>query len=145
LKYMEGFDKTEKDVVVMGDQPFFSDSYRIKVIMNNLLSNAIRYRDEAKSNHYVGIRVEVHDRHAQILIEDNGIGIPPEMKSKVFNMFFRGSTKSDGAGLGLYIVREMVSKLNGEIFLESVYGAGTKVTIELPSIVPRNIRYEEVA
>jgi len=55
-------------------------------------------------------------------------------------MFFRGSVKSEGAGLGLYIVREMVNKLKGKIQLESTYGESTKITLELPNLV-----YEKVA
>jgi signal transduction histidine kinase len=133
-RYQKGFDGVEKSVKIKCDPPFYSDPYRIGVIINNLVSNAIRFSDEEKSHNRIELSVERTSTGVRISIEDNGVGIMTEMHKKVFDMFFRGSVKSEGAGLGLYIVREMVSKLKGTINLQSSPGQGTCVSIELPDL-----------
>lgn len=133
-RYQKGFDGVEKFVKISCEYPFYSDSYRIGVIINNLLSNAIRYADEGKPKHRISLTVESAGNGVRITIEDNGVGIIDEMREKVFDMFFRGSVKSEGAGLGLYIVREMVAKLKGTIHLESNPGKGTRVRVDLPDL-----------
>jgi signal transduction histidine kinase len=65
---------------------------------------------------------------------DNGIGIDKAYISKVFDMFFRATQNNDGAGLGLYIVREAVEKLKGEIVIESEIGIGTSFKIQVPNL-----------
>lgn len=124
----------EKSLKIGCDPPFYSDPYRIGVIMNNLVSNAIRFSDEEKDQNRIELRVDRTDAGVRITIEDNGVGIMSDMQKKVFDMFFRGSVKSEGAGLGLYIVREMVSKLKGTIQLTSNPGQGTCVSIDLPDL-----------
>ena len=70
-------------------------------------------------------------------IEDNGEGIRPELKHKIFDMFFRGSHRSDGSGLGLYIAREAAKKIDATLEVTSTYGQGSVFTIALPtSVVP---------
>ena len=71
---------------------------------------------------------------ADIFVEDNGIGIKEEVQSKVFDMFYRGTDASVGSGLGLYIVKEALDKLNASIKLTSVVGKGTKFAIHLPTL-----------
>ena len=71
---------------------------------------------------------------ADIRISDNGIGIARENHEKIFNMFYRVSTQSVGSGLGLYIVKETVEKLQGVINLESEPGKGTVFSIRLPNL-----------
>jgi len=144
LRYIDGYDRVERSVVVNSGEPFFSDTYRIHVIMNNLISNAIRYRDEHKERNTISISVTTGKEGVQITVEDNGIGILGELKDKVFNMFFRGSVRSEGAGLGLYIVREMVSKLRGTIVLDSEPGTGTSVTVDLPNLASRVVQHAYV-
>ena len=100
--------------------------------MNNY-SNAINYKDNAKEKCILNISVLITKEKALISVEDNGIGIPEEFKPKIFNMFFRGTVKSKGAGLGLYIVRETVNKLSGNINIKSLYGDGTTVELTLPN------------
>jgi PAS domain S-box-containing protein len=114
---------------------FQSDVSRMKMVLNNLLANAIRYADPAKKNIEVYVKVNVDDAGAVIEISDNGIGIPEQFHTKVFEMFFRVSEKSVGSGLGLYIVKEAVEKLNGTIDLASQPGTGTTFRITLPTMV----------
>jgi signal transduction histidine kinase len=70
---------------------------------------------------------------------DNGIGISPNQIDNIFKMFHRATEKSDGAGLGLYIVKEVVEKLNGSIDVTSSLGQGTKFYIKLPQLKSGNI------
>lgn len=113
---------------------FYSDKSRIGIVLNNLISNSIRYHNPDAADPFVDIKVDVSEHAADILIKDNGIGIDKENLSKVFNMFYRVSTKSIGSGLGLYIVKETVEKLNGSIELRSELGKGTEFRIRLPNL-----------
>jgi signal transduction histidine kinase len=65
--------------------------------------------------------------------EDNGIGIGREYINKVFDMFFRATNNNEGAGLGLYIVREAIDKLDGKITIESELRKGTTFKIKIPN------------
>jgi signal transduction histidine kinase len=133
LKYLEGFEIMQNNITIKADGAFYSDEYRLTVIMNNLISNAINYKDLSKEKCILNISVLITKEKAIVSVEDNGIGIPEEFKSRIFNMFFRGTVKSKGAGLGLYIVKETISKLNGKIAIHSTYGKGSRVEMELPN------------
>lgn len=130
LKYLEGSDQIKKSIHVESECDLVSDAGRLSIIINNLISNAIKYRDENKSC-YLTIKAQVVITHATITFSDNGIGISPEFKEKVFNMFFRATEKSEGAGLGLYIVKEAVDKLGGTIEMKSDFGQGTEFTMRI--------------
>jgi signal transduction histidine kinase len=66
---------------------------------------------------------------------DNGIGIAAENQERVFDMFYRATSERTGSGLGLYIVKEMVSKLGGSIKLDSQKDIGTAIRIEIPNLL----------
>jgi PAS domain S-box-containing protein len=114
--------------------PLYSDAERLRVVLNNLLSNANRYYDEKKPNPYVLIKANITREEAVIEVVDNGIGIEPQVQDKVFNMFFRASERSTGSGLGLYIVKETVEKLKGKITVSSELGKGTTFYVRLPNL-----------
>jgi signal transduction histidine kinase len=133
LKYMKGSDQIRLDLEIDARAPFYSDAYRLTVILNNLISNAIKYRDTNKKQSFIHIRVQVTEASLQIHFEDNGIGVLPELTEKIFQMFFRATERSEGAGLGLYIVKETVNKLNGVITISSRPGLGTAFEIEIPN------------
>lgn len=109
-----------------------SDLQRLKPIINNLLSNAIRYRDMNKAVQWVDISAAATDEGVELSFRDNGIGIALEHQEKVFEMFYRATTKSQGSGIGLYIVRETVLKLQGKIHLETTEGLGSSFILTLP-------------
>lgn len=134
MKYMKGSESIEKMIEIEEDQPFYSDGYRVSVVINNLISNAIKYSDPRKPQRFIRIKGKVDDQGLTMRIEDNGIGIGPDYINKIFNMFFRATERSEGAGLGLYIVREAVDKLRGRIQVESEPGAGTVFTLSLPDL-----------
>jgi signal transduction histidine kinase len=109
-----------------------SDRSRLTVILSNLISNAIRYHDQSKHDRYIRLRVLLNGYGFYLKVEDNGQGISPEYHHKVFDMFYRANEKSNGSGLGLYIVKETLDKLSGSIHLESAPGVGSTFTIRLP-------------
>jgi len=114
---------------------FYSDGNRMKVIFNNIISNSIKYSDPKKTE--IDINIEVLNGHAKINIEDKGKGIDKKYQDDVFKMFFRATDQNAGSGLGLYIVKETVSKLNGNIQLESEINKGTTLKMRLPNMGPR--------
>jgi signal transduction histidine kinase len=133
MQYLPGSDAIRKEISIDVSSDFHSDAYRIGVIFNNLISNAIKYSDLHKTDPFLEITVRVDEEKAVIMVEDNGIGIAKEYISKVFDMFFRATMAKDGAGLGLYIVKETVEKLRGKINIESEPRVGTAFKLELPN------------
>jgi signal transduction histidine kinase len=116
-----------------------SDHKLMSIILENLLENAVIFRKTKQAN--IDIHLEVNQRHVVIQVRDDGTGIMKEYQDKVFEMFFRGSEKSKGNGLGLYLVKKAVQKLQGNISLESTEGQHTVFTISLPKvIVPHELK-----
>lgn len=113
---------------------FYSDSMRISIIVNNLLSNALKFVRPYEPDPEVIIRVKSQDSGAEIIIEDNGMGIPEASQSRVFEMFYRATDVNYGTGLGLYIVKESIDRLNGKVSLASEQNKGTRFTIWLPNL-----------
>ncbi len=129
LKFMNGWDRIKFNTTVKLDEPFIADLSRVNTILNNLITNSVKYHNGHEPKPYVNIEVQSKDNIRTIIISDNGLGIAKKYHSQVFDMFFRGTELSVGSGLGLYIVKEMVSKLDGTISLESSLTEGTKFTI----------------
>lgn len=107
-----------------------SDGLRLKIIISNLLSNAIKYADINKQEMYISVKTYFVDGCNKIEVLDNGIGIKEEFKDNIFEMYF-GTNKNKGSGLGLYIVKEAVENIKGNIsvFSESTIGSRFIVTI----------------
>jgi signal transduction histidine kinase len=123
----------EKVVAVKQNGPFYCDRWRMKVILNNIISNSIRYRNGRDP--VIKVDVVVNERSVRMEIEDNGKGIDQEHLSHVFRMFYRATDDGAGSGLGLYIVKEAIDKLKGSIHIDSEVGKGTKVMLEIPEIL----------
>jgi signal transduction histidine kinase len=135
MQFMPGSQSIQRFINIQQKAGFHSDNYRLSVIMNNLISNAIKYHDPQKNSSFIRISVEVDEEKATMIFEDNGIGIEERYLDKVFDMFFRGTEKNKGAGLGLYIVKEAIDKLRGKISIQSKVGEGTLFAIELPNFI----------
>lgn len=131
LNYLEGASEVQFDVDVQEAQ-ILSDPWRISEIFRNLVSNAIKYRQLNGIKSVVSISIKIKDANACIIFKDNGIGIASENVAKIFEMFYRATEQSDGSGIGLYIVKNAVEKLNGRISVDSIAGRGTTFTIDLP-------------
>ncbi len=108
-----------------------SDKIRLTVILSNLIGNAIKYHDLNKEKPYIEIGYKIDE--CCLYIEDNGTGVKAEHQQKIFNMFYRGSDRVTGSGLGLFITKEAVSKLGGTIALKSVYGEGSTFIVIFPA------------
>ena len=133
MQFMPGFNLLDIKVAVDDQIPFYSDLYRLSVIINNLISNGIKYLDEHKEKPFMDIAVSIDEEKAILKFEDNGIGIEKQLIPKIFNMFFRANNTKDGSGLGLYIVQEAIEKLRGKIEIESTIGKGTVFKLEIPN------------
>lgn len=126
-----------RDIQVIWDiqeaGPFYSDFKLIKVILQQTIANAIAYRKGTEDD-YCKVRIYTEPSGATITIEDNGQGIPEKVRDKVFDMFVKGTHKSTGAGLGLYLVRIAVDKIRAKVRLESEENVGSTLRFELPNL-----------
>jgi signal transduction histidine kinase len=134
LLYMKGVEKLKIHIDMDSDLTMLSDEKRLNVILKNLVFNAIKYHNYDQENPEIWIEAEKLKNQVKIRIRDNGEGIRKEQLNKIFEMFYRASEKSNGSGLGLYIVKEMTSKLNGSVEVESTHGKGSEFTVTLPLI-----------
>ncbi|WP_374165954.1 hybrid sensor histidine kinase/response regulator [Arcticibacter sp. MXS-1] len=121
------------DIDVHLTEPFRNDEILLKIVINNLLSNAFKYQRAESDTHYVQLRIDVNKGKTTIVVSDNGIGIPEKYQGDIFNLFFRASTKGAGSGFGLYNVKDALVKLNGEITVESIVDVGTTFTVTIPN------------
>lgn len=136
LKYMENMSAIRIDVNVPPDKTVHTDPGRLKIVLNNLIGNAVKYHSLRQEDPYIRIGWKECDDHYEVIVEDNGQGIDEKIRERVFEMFYRGHESSKGSGLGLYIAREMVRKLHGELSLESEKNKGSAFTIRLPQNPP---------
>lgn len=133
---LRDFHETERiDIALDVDQEvdFFSDIFRVKTIITNLISNAIKYADFSKRASSIRVEVEVNALMCIIRIQDNGIGIEPQYQSKIFDRFFRATGQSYGNGIGLFIIKDTVQRLNGSIDVSSMKDVGTTFVVEIPN------------
>jgi signal transduction histidine kinase len=133
LKFASPGQNVERIINVIQEKPFYSDRWRLKVILNNIISNAIRYRNG--KDPVIKVNVAVNGHGAAVQIEDNGRGIEKEHLGNVCKMFYRATDDGAGSGLGLYIVKETIDKLNGSIDIDSEIGRGTMVKVNIPEVV----------
>jgi PAS domain S-box-containing protein len=116
-----------------GGQPFFCDldECLLRPILNNLLSNALKYSPEGGITR---LELRHQENHIIVQIQDQGIGIPITEQSKLFEPFYRASNVGliSGTGLGLAIVKKAIDLIGGAIAIKSEVGTGTTVTITLP-------------
>lgn len=129
FRYVEGASNVRFKVDV-AEFEFLSYPSIISSILQNIIENAIKYSKPEFAE--VLIKVRKVGRIIKIVVADNGVGIPEGLRERIFDMFFRGNVKSKGTGLGLYIVKNAVKRLNGNIKVDSIPGSGTSFSISLP-------------
>jgi signal transduction histidine kinase len=130
-KYRQG---TERIAILYESNPnntLLSDPAQLKIVLDNLIANALKYHNTKRQNPFVKITFSKKTKEVIITVEDNGEGIAKEAQDKIFNMFYRASLKAEGTGLGLYLVKEALTKLNGTIELVSDEKTGSVFTIRL--------------
>ncbi|GAB4487472.1 MAG: hypothetical protein OHK0045_07960 [Raineya sp.] len=147
LHYLEKAASIQKCIRIEKHSPCFSDPKRLSIILNNLLSNAINYHNISQKEPYIEVDIRLSYQYIKISVKDNGIGVAQEHLSRIFEMFYRASYDSKGSGLGLYIVKETINKLGGQISVHSELGEGTKFEIVLPnqisSVLNNNLKQEK--
>lgn len=112
---------------------FKSDVHRLRMILGNIISNAIKFSDSQKEQSEVDIEIVQNAEKAILKVSDNGIGIEESEIHKIFNMFYPNTDKNMGNGVGLYIVKQAVDKMKGNISVKSEVGKGTRVIVEVPN------------
>ena len=133
MEFMPGYERLEITRHIEDAVPYYSDPYRISLVVGNLVSNAIKYHDPARDKCWLKITATVNRENLNLRFEDNGIGIAPEHMPAIFNMFYRATGKKQGSGLGLFIVKEALEKLEGEVSVTSEPGRGTCFEVTIPN------------
>jgi two-component system, sensor histidine kinase len=137
VTYLENFDRIKVDYAFLKQANVRIDKTRLKIILNNLLTNAIKYqRADGSHKPFIRISTETESGCTLIHVADNGEGIRSEMIPRIFDMFVRATDRSKGAGLGLYIAKQTCRKFGGDIVVSSEYGKGTVFTVRIPGIEP---------
>jgi signal transduction histidine kinase len=123
-----------------GETTIHCDKGRLSTVLRNIISNSVKYQKKNIDNPYLELRFKKTEKSYTLIISDNGEGIPAESLDQVFDMFYRGTSTAAGSGLGLYICKEMLEKMNARFSINSRYGEGTRFTINLnePANIPEN-------
>lgn len=133
-RYMDGADQITFGTDIRIEK-LYNDTLRVEIILNNLISNAIKYSDKRKKDQFVNVITDSEGDSCIIEVEDNGIGISAEDQKLIFDMFFASEHNSMNSGLGLYITKETINKLGGTIEVESERNVGTTFRVSLPNRV----------
>jgi signal transduction histidine kinase len=135
FKKISGRYKTVVNVKIQFNSQHYKcllDSYKCEVILSNLIDNAIKFSDSGTVN----FGYKINDNMITFYVHDQGIGIPMDEKEKIFEKFYQIdsglSKKYQGNGMGLYITKKLVEKLNGKIWFESEVRVGSKFYVSLP-------------
>jgi PAS domain S-box-containing protein len=134
LQFMENVSHIRRIISIKQEEPFFTSPTRLDLIFNNLISNAIKYADMRKEDPFLEVIITTNSSWAEIRVRDNGEGIPEEAQAKIFDMFYRASAKASGSGLGLYIVKEAIQKIQGTVEVISSLGKGTEFIVSIPNL-----------
>lgn len=133
IAFVDGFAEIKFTENISYTQKFYSDRTSLISLFQNLIDNAIKYRNQNEVAPYIKITIADDVTGVKITISDNGIGIPQEHQKNVFKMFFRATRIKESIGLGLYTVFKVVKKLGGHITFNSTEAIGTTFIIHLPS------------
>lgn len=133
LDHLENFHALHTEIQIQNEkQHFVSDPLRMRMIIGNIISNAYKYYNPGVKSRLT-IKATVNPMFAEITMRDNGIGVKREHLKRIFDMFYRATEKSQGSGLGMYIVKQAVDKLKGSIRFQSTFGKGTTIKIVVPN------------
>jgi signal transduction histidine kinase len=136
--------KVHVECVTSGAAVVHSDLNKVYTILSNVIRNAFDFLDPAKGSGLVSIKAHVSNAKATVEVIDNGIGIDKRFIPTVFQMFYRASSLSKGSGLGLYVAREAIVRLGGNINIRSEYGLGTFVNIQIPNEIDKAYDNDDV-
>lgn len=128
---LEGFEDIDCRIDLKHSSPLISKRTRVNMILENLISNSIKYRNPESKNSYIAIESHIDGSDFVLSVSDNGLGIPDDQKDKLFKMFNRFHPNvSFGSGLGLYLMKKSAEVLGGDIcYVDQGQGAMFKLTI----------------
>jgi two-component system sensor histidine kinase HydH len=121
-----GYGRLDREVMAV------ADGQKLRQVFTNVMKNALEAIPPGRADGRVVVNLFVEEDRAVVEVGDNGMGILPEDRDKIFLPFF--TTKPSGTGLGMAIVKKIVDLHNGDIMLESSPGRGTRVRISLPAV-----------
>ncbi len=134
FRSMDCFDTIIFSLDIKLETKFYSSVSLLKIIFRNLIENAIKY--SAKRTSFSFLKITISNENTElikVMVSDNGIGIKKEFQEKIFDMFYRGTHYTSGTGLGLYIVKNSLEKIDGAISVYSEEGMGTTFTLLIPN------------
>jgi len=132
FQHLNGYTRLKVKVDIQQNFDFFSDEKVLYSILQNFIENGIKYQDYNKYESWLKINVIVNEHGATIVFEDNGSGIDEKHLDKIFEMFYKVNDSSIGTGLGLYIVKQSLEKLGGDVTAKSKKGEFTIFTLGIP-------------
>lgn len=132
MEHMEGFERLDIQTEFQFKDNFCAKETRFNMILENLISNAIKYQDPKKENPYIKISTKNTNGVFIFEVKDNGLGVPKDQQDKLFTMFKRFHPKvAFGSGLGLYLMKKSADVLNGEISFHD-HGDGSTFRLSIP-------------
>ncbi|MDO1447943.1 ATP-binding protein [Rhodocytophaga aerolata] len=131
--HIDFYNRIQFQTDIKTDGRFWSDEERIRVIFKCLISNSITFQNFSSVSPFIKISVYSDAQKATIHIQDNGIGISAKTIATIFDIFSKSAVLSKGPGLGLFIVKEVINKLNGTIEVTSTEAEGTLFVINIPN------------
>ncbi|MBK7650869.1 MAG: HAMP domain-containing histidine kinase [Flammeovirgaceae bacterium] len=149
LQFYPNAEKINLRINVSPDLLLTSDLSRFQIIVSNLISNGFKYSDPSKENSFIDISATSKNEQLELAIKDNGLGIQSKFIEKIFDMFYQANERSEGSGLGLYIVKQAVEKLNGSINVTSTLGEAqpfryTSLFYQKNKILNKNLILSEI-
>ena len=112
---------------------FIGDAFRIRIILSHLISNAAKFKKPNQEKANIKLRFEISDAKVKIVVSDEGMGILSEHMEQIFKMFFKRKQDLAGSGLGLYVVKEALSKMGGQIDVKSTPNQGSDFRLNFPN------------
>jgi signal transduction histidine kinase len=113
--------------------PWITDRYSTYQIIKHLFSNAVVFSDDEKPDKNIFIRLNSTKDDASIEVIDNGLGIPRTDQQKIFDVFFRGSSQSQGLGMGLFLVDHLIQKIKANVTFNSIEKKGSSFKVFMPN------------
>lgn len=134
LKYYLNADKIKFSIDVIQTAKFMSDGFRVRSVVNNLVSNAIKFQRQDNEQREINIVAKADEAGCRLSVSDNGIGISEDSLEHIFEMFYRATAINSGSGIGLYVTKESIDKLGGTINVKSKQDEGTTFEITIPNL-----------
>lgn len=137
VEHLSALLNKEKQVNIIHDEvlpTIFTSEVGLRQILQNLISNSIKYKNPDVPNPYIGIDFKQDDNYYYFSIIDNGLGMTEEQLDNVFKLFHRNESEQDSTGIGLNIVKRLIEKLNGSVSIDSKPNTGTTVHFTIEKI-----------